>query len=103
MSDTLSFDAVPYSPSGLQKAGVNPGPSPATLHRWRLRGLAGIRVRTFLRGGRRFVTRSALAEFFEQVTAARDGVPPFSSNQPAANRDRSLRQAEAELDADGIT
>jgi hypothetical protein len=102
MANTIANDAVPFSRSGFRRAGIRPAPSPATLHRWRVRGLCGVRLETFLRGGRRFVNLSSIADFFERVTAARDGCQPSSPNQPASKCDPSLRQAEAELDADGI-
>jgi hypothetical protein len=101
MSEALSADAIPYTPAGLRKAGIRPAPSAATLHRWRLRGLRGIRVLTFLRGGRRYVTPSALAEFFDALTVAADGTTSLPASFRRA-RHRGIAQAEAELDADEI-
>ena len=95
MPDTLAPDAVPFSPSGFRQLGVDPAPSPATLHRWRLRGL---RIVSFLRGGRRYVTPAAAAEFFSAVTAAADGQPV----EPRKHREHSVSRAAKELEADGI-
>ena len=103
MIDTLSPDAVPYSSAGLRQAGISPAPSGATLHRWRLKGLRGVRMCTFLRGGRRYVERSALAEFFENVTTAADGSNRRTCVQSTTSqRSRAIKAAEAELDSDGI-
>lgn len=49
LDDTLAPDAVPYTTAALRKAGIDPPPSPATLARWRLRGLSGVRMPTHLR------------------------------------------------------
>jgi hypothetical protein len=101
MSDPLAADAVPYTTSGLRRAGIHPAPSSATLHRWRLRGLRGVRLVTFLRGGRRYVAPSALAEFFNAVTAAADGPSPPSAAS-RQSRSREIERAEEQLDGDGI-
>ncbi len=98
MPDTLAPDAVPFSPAGFRRLGVEPAPSPATLHRWRLRGLRGIRVVTFLRGGRRYITPEAAAEFFAAVTAAADG-QPLDLGQ---HRGGAALRAAKELEADGL-
>jgi len=50
-------------------------PHSATLQRWRLKGLCGVKLETVLVGGRRFTSREALERFFNRVTAARDGQP----------------------------
>jgi hypothetical protein len=43
-----------------------------TIHRWRLKGVRGIRLETFLRGGVRFTSMAALETFFARSTAAAD-------------------------------
>jgi hypothetical protein len=45
-------------------------PSPATLWRWRVRGVRGIRLCCTRIGGRWAVTRRSLQEFLTAVTAA---------------------------------
>lgn len=85
-----------------QAAATLPGrPHLSTLHRWRLRGVRGVRLQTCLVGGRRFTTRRWLSEFCAASTAAGDELiaPP---TMPSANRERAIRAAEAELDAAGI-
>ena len=46
---------------------------PSTLHRWRLRGVRGIRLETVLIGGTRYTSTEALSRFFAATTAAADG------------------------------
>lgn len=85
-----------------EAAATLPGrPHLSTLHRWRLRGVRGVRLRTCLVGGRRYTTRRWLREFSEATTAAAEETPTATST-PRADRQRAIRAAEAELAADGI-
>ena len=75
-------------------------PNPATLWRWRTRGVRGVRLKTSLIGGRRYVTRAALQQFIEAVTAAASGnekgfieAKPEIKRQRPAETSRRLRQA----------
>lgn len=43
-------------------------PHVATLYRWMSRGVRGIRLRTFLVGGRRYTSREALDEFINAAS-----------------------------------
>jgi hypothetical protein len=97
---TLDCDAVPYTPSGLKTLGIMPPPSPPTLHRWRLKGRFGIRLQTFLRGGRRYTTAEAVELFFEQITAAADGDRPPC--RTVRQREREIAAADSRLEADGL-
>ena len=45
----------------------------STFHRYRLRGLRGIRLRTWLIGGRRMTTRAAVRRFLDDVSDADAG------------------------------
>jgi len=94
--DTVSL--APYTPAGVKSLGLPGSVSPATLHRWRIRGIRNVKLVTFLRGGRRWVTRQALQQFLEDVTSAADNgfrraALPMS--------DAALRAAERDLEADG--
>jgi len=44
-------------------------PHLSTLHRWRLRGVRGVKLETCLIGGRRFTSLEAVANFAEQISA----------------------------------
>ena len=70
-------------------------PHLSTLHRWRLCGVRGVRLETFLCGGKRFTSHEALARFFKATTAAADAkVPKLPNNRQ--NR-ATNSQIEAEL------
>lgn len=49
------------------------GIHPSTLHRWRQRGIRGVRLETLLIGGARYTSTEALSRFFAATTAAADG------------------------------
>jgi hypothetical protein len=84
MSDLLSFS---------QAAAELPGrPHISTLHRWRLTGIKGVKLRTVRVGGKRMVDRISLQEFIDAVTAAADG-EPIRSETPR-QRERAIERAE---------
>jgi hypothetical protein len=70
-------------------------PHTSTLHRWRLRGVRGVKLETCLIGGRRFTSQEALERFTGSTTAAADG-EPMPVRTPA-RRARDIEKAEAEL------
>ncbi|QDV75376.1 DUF1580 domain-containing protein [Botrimarina mediterranea] len=74
-------------------------PHVATLHRWRTRGVRGVRLRTCLIGGRRYTTREWLREFIE-ATTAEDAGAPRASDSP--RRESEIAAAERCLKAAGI-
>lgn len=83
-----------------QAAGTLPGrPHLSTLHRWRLRGVRGVKLRTCLIGGRRFTTQRWLDEFIAATSAAADNQV---ATAPSSSREASIRAAEAELDSAGV-
>ena len=75
-------------------------PHPATTHRWRQRGISGVRLETVRVGGRRLCSVESVHRFVAATTAATDGAsaPARTSHQRQAAIDR----AEAELDRAGI-
>ena len=52
-----------------------------TIWRWRTKGIAGVKLESFVIGGRRFTSVEALDRFITRVTEARD-VQGRDSNQP---------------------
>ncbi len=48
----------------------------STIHRWRLKGIRGIRLETILRGGIRYTSDEAIERFFSATTAVADGIAP---------------------------
>lgn len=72
----------------------------ATVHRWRLRGIRGIRLPSVLVGGIRYTSREALVWWFAAVTAVADGTVPTS--RTSSQRERAIAAAERELADAGI-
>src|SRR5262245_29296010 len=70
----------------------------STIHRWRLRGVRGVRLETLMRGGVRYTSTEALERFFGAITVSAGGELPnlLTSRQ----EDRRYRRAKAELDAE---
>ena len=84
-------------------ARILPGrPHVSTLHRWRLRGVQGVKLETIRIGGRRFTSLEALEQFSARVTAAANGESPPALARTPGRRQRAIAQAECELDAAGI-
>ncbi len=98
-SDAADASAVEYL-SLSQATRELPGrPHVSTLHRWRLSGVRGVKLRTCLVGGRRFTTRDWLAEFIDATSQAGGG---GLSPQTTRKRQAAVKRAEAELDKAGI-
>ena len=68
----------------------------STLHRWRLRGVKGVKLDTLMLGGRRYTSVEALYRFFERTTRAADG---GSAVQRSAD---VRRRVERQLDEAGL-
>jgi hypothetical protein len=76
-------------------------PNPATLWRWRTKGVRGVKLETVLIGGRRYVSRAALRQFIDAVTAAASQAEGPAVSKPSneskrqrpAETSRRLRQA----------
>jgi hypothetical protein len=75
-------------------------PHISTLHRWRSRGVHGVKLATVKIGGRRMVEGGELDRFIEAVTAAADGQPlPVRT---AKQRERAIEVAEGELARESV-
>ncbi len=70
----------------------------STLHRWRTRGLRGVRLEAIRLGGRVYTSREALARFAERLS--RSGHEP--SIRTVGQRRRADERAARELDKVGI-
>lgn len=75
-------------------------PHVSTIHRWRLRGVRGIKLETALIGGIRYTSREALQRFSMRLTAAADGTAP--TIRTPRQREAAIRRDEQELADAGI-
>jgi hypothetical protein len=76
-----------------QAAAALPGrPHLSTIHRWRLRGVRGVKLETCLVGGKRVTTHEALLRFMQRTTDAAE--PRITS----AEGGRGLRREEGEVE-----
>jgi len=75
-------------------------PHVSTLHRWRTRGLRGVKLVAAKVGGRRVVEVAELERFIEAVTAAADGRSATGSTSKC--RQREIEAAEETLRRAGI-
>lgn len=80
-------------------------PNVATIWRWAIRGLRGVRLQTIALGRYRYTTRSAIERFIEQTSAVigpRDTAPTASTRDPdeqsfsAGERSAAVRRRTAE-------
>jgi hypothetical protein len=72
-------------------------PHIATIWRWIQRGCRGVRLETWLVGGRRFTSLEAIDRFIERTTAA--AAPELACAVPTPRqRRRAIDQANRELD-----
>ncbi|MEQ8847990.1 DUF1580 domain-containing protein [Botrimarina sp.] len=83
-------------------------PHRSTVERWRLRGVRGVRLETWLVGGCRYTSYEALDRFFAATTASADGPPCSGRSTPGRNAwpaDSGPQDAEASriLDDAGIS
>ena len=99
----MSIDVATESLKTLAKAAqtLNGGPvHVSTMHRWRMRGVRGVKLESVLRGGIWHTSDQAIARFFVATTAAADREP--APTRTTARRKRDIDDAEAELSSAGI-
>lgn len=72
--------------------------NPATVHRWAMKGLGGIRLESFKVGGRRHTTQEAFTRF---VARSSERLPGVELARPA-DRESLIERAEARLRQEGV-
>jgi hypothetical protein len=87
---------LPYLP--IRRAGKRP--HPATLWRWALHGVRGVKLESVMCGAVRCTSAEAIGRFFERLTAQAAG-SPAPTPTPRVDR-RAVERAERVLDAAGI-
>ena len=90
----------PVSSAVEQETGQRPHPS--TLHRWRLRGIAGVKLETVRCGGRRLCSVESVQRFLDGVTAAADGEQPTPQTRTPRQRQVAIARAEKDVSEQGI-
>ena len=75
---------------------------PATAHRWRLRGVGGVKLITIKAAGMRMTTVRAVREFFAATTAAADGEQANLSTRTNRQRAIGMKRDEEYLASEGI-
>lgn len=70
------------------------GVNPATIWRWRTKGVRGAKLESVAIGGRWFTSDEAFARFVEATTGA---APPVSQAPPPAKRSKRGSDASARL------
>jgi len=75
-------------------------PSQASVWRWVLNGVGGVKLESILIGGKRFTSAESIQRFCDRRTTAADGdaTPVRTSKQ----RDKAIRAVERELAEAGI-
>lgn len=72
-------------------------PSQASVWRWVLKGIGGVKLESILIGGKRFTSEESIQRFCDRRTAAADGT--ITPVQTPRQRQRAIEQAEYEFDA----
>jgi hypothetical protein len=93
----MSIDDFQDSPLSLSEAAaICPGqPNVATLWRWCLKGCRGIRLNSYVIGGRRFTDRASIEEFRQLTTAAAEARLRNPLPAPAVAAPRRRKQHDA--------
>ena len=97
----LDIDSPLLSLCAAARRVLPQAPSPPTFWRWRVRGVAGIRLQSWVVGGRIYTTEAAFREFIRQTTEARATVrvPQVEPTSPAR---RLPRVSDEQLRAAGL-
>lgn len=69
----------------------------STIHRWRLRGIRGVKLESCLIGGNRYTSKEALHRFVNATTKAADGIEANCKKS-----ERTCRPSSKLLDDAGI-
>lgn len=97
MSDILTEKPIPIGEAPKHIPGR---PHAATVWRWYQHGVRGVKLETYLVGGKRFTSAGAIQRFIRQSTEAQDG--PAINRAPSRQRQKQIEAADAELERAGI-
>lgn len=106
-NDTLAIDilaetlvTIPQASALLPPDDSGRRPHIATIYRWMLRGIRGVKLETCLVGGKRFTSHEALQRFSEALTRAAQGKAPVP--RTSTRRKRHSEAVDRELAAAGL-
>ena len=101
MIDVTKEDMFPFQkvPSWCEKH-IGKRVHPSTAHRWRIRGVRGVKLESVLAGGARCTSHEAMLRFLKNSTAAADG-EPLEVSSPVVDQ-REIEEAEKLLNQEGI-
>ena len=97
--DTTQETIISFSDARTAVPGIDRRISLATLHRWRLNGVRGVKLETVLIGGLRYTSREAIVRFIAAQNA--DDTPAAPVITPAQRR-RQSESARQELERMGV-
>ncbi|MBX3413904.1 MAG: DUF1580 domain-containing protein [Pirellulales bacterium] len=100
MSIDFSQEQLLSFPGAARRLPGNPHVS--TLHRWRLRGVRGVRLETTLIGGKRYTSIEALQRFADRLNGHSDSLVPSRPATPPAARAKQIAAADRDLDRAGF-
>jgi hypothetical protein len=88
--DTTTETPVPFNQAPQHIPGR---PHVSTLHRWRLSGVRGRKLETFLSGGRRFTSMEAIQRFLcpDEAPAMERQAPKLAQRAAAAERELEVQ------------
>ena len=75
-------------------------PSQASVWRWVLNGVGGVKLESILIGGKRFTSSESIQRFCDRRTAAADGEP--APTRTPRQREREIAAAERACEQAGI-
>jgi hypothetical protein len=91
--DLLSFGKAVSAIPGRERVSLG------TLHRWRLKGVRGVRLETVLIGGQRFTSRQAIERFLGWLNHAEVSTQGAPHHVSEIGRQRVAQAAQAALQA----
>ncbi len=96
-STTINVDADKLLPVKLALSRLPRRPSPATLWRWRVKGVNGVKLECVRSGGQWLTSAGAVSAFLKAQTAACSAPPPDSAGTPKRTLATTRRLIESGL------
>lgn len=101
MIDVMNEHIVPLSQVSLPGRSAGKRIHVATVHRWVMRGIRGIRLEAVTVGGRKVTSHEAIQRFAEALTARERG-ETYPTIRTSRQRQQQAEAAKRELIAEGV-